>query len=317
MDRGRDRVGERGAIVSERRELEDRLHSLADISGILGAMKNLALLDIQRLSRFQSTQRRVVTSIEQTLTDLFTFYPLAVPVPDLTRPVWLLIGSERGFCGEFNRMVVRTFMAHREEAHDRHVHVVAVGRRLASMLAHDQPLDATLAGPAVAEEVQQVLIALMDRLREFQRQQTRDCPLDLQILHHRPDMGRSQVCLRRPLRLSPERAQGFGFPPLLNLDPLILASELFEHYLFAILHEVFYSSLTAENLFRLQHMDGAIQRLDKHIAELLLRRNVLRQEDITEEIEIIMLSVEALRASHATDAAARSAPVKKEQVDRR
>jgi F-type H+-transporting ATPase subunit gamma len=301
--------------VSERRELEDRLHSLTDISGILGAMKTLALLDIQKLGRFQSTQRRVVTGIERALTDLFTFYPLAVPVPDLTRPVWLLLGSERGFCGEFNRMVVRTFMARREEAGERHVHVVAVGRKLASMLSRHQPLDATLAGPMVAEEVHQVLIAVMDRLREFQRQQTRDCPLDLRILHHRPDAGRSQVCLRTPLRLSPERAHGYGFPPLLNLDPLVLTSELFEHYLFAILHEVFYSSLTAENLFRLQHIDGAIQRLDKHLAELLLRRNVLRQEEITEEIEVIMLSVEALRESLAAGAAARPAPVKTEQID--
>jgi F-type H+-transporting ATPase subunit gamma len=51
----------------------------------------------------------------------------------------------------------------------------------------------------------------------------------------------------------------------------------------------------AENLRRFQHMDQAIQRLEKDMAELILKRNTLRQEEITEEIEIIMLSAEALR----------------------
>jgi F-type H+-transporting ATPase subunit gamma len=95
--------------------------------------------------------------------------------------------------------------------------------------------------------------------------------------------------------LEPEHR--FAYPPLLNLDPLALSADLLDHYLFAILHEVFYSSLMAENLSRFQHMDQAIQRLENDISALALRRNVLRQEEITEEIEVIMLSVEALRKS--------------------
>lgn len=50
----------------------------------------------------------------------------------------------------------------------------------------------------------------------------------------------------------------------------------------------------AENLFRFQHMDQALQRLEKDIAEPTLKRNALRQEEITEEIEVIMLSAELL-----------------------
>jgi F-type H+-transporting ATPase subunit gamma len=42
-------------------------------------------------------------------------------------------------------------------------------------------------------------------------------------------------------------------------------------------------------------MDQAIQRLEKDIGELNLKRNRLRQEEITEEIEVIMLSAEVLR----------------------
>lgn len=45
----------------------------------------------------------------------------------------------------------------------------------------------------------------------------------------------------------------------------------------------------------MQHMDSAVRRLERTSEEPVLRRNVLRQEEITEEIEIIMLSVGALK----------------------
>jgi F0F1-type ATP synthase gamma subunit len=41
-------------------------------------------------------------------------------------------------------------------------------------------------------------------------------------------------------------------------------------------------------------MDAAVRRLERTSAELLRRCNTLRQEEITEEIEVIMLSVKAL-----------------------
>jgi F-type H+-transporting ATPase subunit gamma len=41
-------------------------------------------------------------------------------------------------------------------------------------------------------------------------------------------------------------------------------------------------------------MDSSIRRLEKDEPKLLMRYNALRQEEIIEEIEIIMLSVDAL-----------------------
>ena len=67
-----------------------------------------------------------------------------------------------------------------------------------------------------------------------------------------------------------------------------------EQYLFARLHELLYSSLLAENQARMEHLESAVQRLERKSVELLRKRNVLRQEEITEEIEVIMLSAELL-----------------------
>ena len=57
-----------------------------------------------------------------------------------------------------------------------------------------------------------------------------------------------------------------------------------------MLYRAFYLSFLAENRDRLRHMDGALQTLDKNWNQLHRMSNVLRQEEITEELEVIMLS---------------------------
>ena len=51
----------------------------------------------------------------------------------------------------------------------------------------------------------------------------------------------------------------------------------------------------AENRRRMQHLEGAIRRLEERTSELALKRNALRQEEITEEIEVILLSARAVQ----------------------
>ncbi len=75
-----------------------------------------------------------------------------------------------------------------------------------------------------------------------------------------------------------------------NLEPEAFLKELLDHYLFATLHELAYESLLAECRYRMQHLESAGHRIDERIARLKLRRNTLRQEEITEELEIILLN---------------------------
>ena len=56
---------------------------------------------------------------------------------------------------------------------------------------------------------------------------------------------------------------------------------------------MFYASLAAENHRRVEHMEGAVTRLDERVLALKRRANALRQEEITEEIEVILLSADS------------------------
>jgi F-type H+-transporting ATPase subunit gamma len=281
--------------MSRRRVLDDRLHALRDISGILRAMKNLALMEQQKLTRFLLTQRRVVDSIEAAAEDFFTFYPEAARRLGKGTPVWLIIGSERGFCGDYNDQLRDGVEQHIRERSPHPLRLILIGRKLTAKFVQDRRVAASLAGPTVAEEVPAVLIGLMDKLRELQARQKPGIRLEFTIVHQHPLSEGDGIRVHEPIKRALRRPVHGGYPPLLNLDPFAFATNLIDHHLFSLLHEVFYSALMAENLRRFQHMDQAIQRLEKDMAELVLKRNGLRQEEITEEIEVIMLSAEALR----------------------
>lgn len=282
--------------MTKRREFEEHLHTLREITGILGAMKNFALMETQKLSRFLLTQRRVVESIEMAATDFLTFYPAGTHRLDRGKPVYLLIGSERGLCGDFNETLLARLESVLQEVPEEESDLVLVGSKLIDKLKDDPRVVAALPGPNLTDEVQLVLVHLMDAIRDVQSRRNSSSPMNLTIIHYRAGAEETHIHVRQPFHPVKRATAQYPYPPTLNLEPFVLAAELFDHYLLSTLHEVFFSSLMAENLRRFQHMDQAIQRLERDIGELTLKRNGLRQEEITEEIEIIMLSADALRA---------------------
>jgi F-type H+-transporting ATPase subunit gamma len=277
--------------VSRRREIEHRLHMFEEIRSIMSSMKTLAVLETHKLERFGDTQRRALQAITDTAADFAAFHPLPAAAAH-GKQVLVLVGSERGFCGDFNETIVQALA-------DRKIGtptIITVGRKLATRL-HDAPhIAARLDGPSMAEEVEAVIAELVATLNGLQSETD---ALSVGVIHHAGREGELRVeTVLPPFRdLPPGRA--FGHPPLLNLAPDIFLAELIDQYLFAALHEMFYASLTAENYRRVRHLDGAIRHIEEHTTELGLKRNILRQEEITEELEVIMLSADALEGAGA------------------
>lgn len=280
--------------MSKRRDLDRRSRALTDITDILSAMKTLALLETQRLARYVATQHRAVQTIEAAAADFVTHYPNTVPPMSLGPPVLLLIGSERGFCGDYNEALVAAAERDLGDQADGPARLVTVGRKLSQTLGQDARVVAALPGPSVSEEIQPILVRLMETLRALQAEGAAEGMLPLRIWHHRPSESGTQITSRRPL--FPEHGAGkpFADPPVLYLDPIRFAAALFDDYLLAAVQQIFYDALMAENLRRFQQMDQAVHRLEKDLAALRTERNRVRQEEITEEIEVIMLSAEAL-----------------------
>jgi hypothetical protein len=138
--------------MGKRREVQQRLTSIHEIDGIMVAMKNLALLETHRLAGFIDTQRRAVKSIEAVAADFLAFYPqAAAPGDGMQQMLLLVIGSERGLCGDFNETLFGPLAAARQQSD---MLMVAVGSRLEAKLHDDAGIFAFVEGPSVVEEVE-------------------------------------------------------------------------------------------------------------------------------------------------------------------
>lgn len=269
--------------MAGRRELERRLAALADINAILGVMKNLALMETAKLSRVLASQRGLVESLESIAADFLAFHPQPRPAPDKELQVLLLIGSQRGFCGDFNDRLLAALATHsREEASGRRI--IAVGAKLVDRVAADLQLD----GAHALEEIGQVIHGVMDRLSTLLSRTDSGRLLRLVALYHDPDSGKPLQRPLAPLDGQPRHTPPPLFPPLLNLAPPAFFSMLAEQHLLSAMIELFHRSLMAESRFRLNHIEAASRRMERRSVELKRKQNQARQEEIVEEIEAIL-----------------------------
>jgi F-type H+-transporting ATPase subunit gamma len=268
--------------MSKLSALKGRIHTLGEIKSILSAMKNLSIIEMNKISRFLESQQKTAAAVEEAMGDFGNFYgnPQAARATS-AGILCVLVGSERGFCGAFNETVL---MALREAAPEaEQVRLLAVGRKLALKLEGDPRLVGVLAGPNTAEEIPGVIDELFGKLAGYS-------DWKWTIFSNEGSDSALKPSILVPFEHLPLPQGPYPFPPLIQLPPSELYSHLLEQYLFFLLYRVFYFSFMAENRRRFQHMEGAIQALEKDWNHLMLRFNGLRQEEITEELEIILLN---------------------------
>ena len=267
-------------------ELSQRLAHIREISGIMTAMKSLALMETRKLDRFIGHQRRMLANIEAAAGDFLHFFPVE-GAPAKATPILVLIGSERGFCGNFNERVLIAFDA--GHTHQPDTALVVVGQRLDTKLTPHPGVFASLDGATVTEDVPAVLDRLMDVLHRTTGEFSGD-GITFSALAHDAE---GVLKYRRLLPLAPPPVPRLSHPPCLQLAPARFFAKLLDHYLLAALYGLLYESLAAENRQRLAHMEHALDRLDETLARLAVKRNALRQEKIVEEIEVILSSEQA------------------------
>jgi F-type H+-transporting ATPase subunit gamma len=271
--------------MSGQAELAQRYARLKEISGIMTAMKSLSLVETRKLARFIDHQRRMLANIEAAAADFLSFFP--VEAADAKQPaILLLIGSERGFCGNFNERVLAALDALPGEQPA--PALLVVGSRLAAKLAHRPDIVARIDGASVTEDVPNVLNGIMNALHSASAALGTGAAL-FGLAH----TAEGEPVLKRLLPFDPPPAPRFAHPPRLQLAPPAFFAELLDQYLLAALYGLLYESLAAESRQRLAHMEQALDRLDETLSRLALKRNALRQEKIVEEIEVILSSQQA------------------------
>lgn len=278
--------------MSQSHALQTHIVQLEELRSILNAMKNMAIMEIHKLSRLQAMQSRAVANIELAAMDFLSFYPGLAAEEGKGKHIAIVVGSERGFCGDFNESLIDAV------SKGDYTDVIAVGNRLINKLqGSSQPIVAEIGGAGIAEEIPAVLQQMIETINAIPTASVAtgltQPDIRLTVVYHKFETGSiSQHRLFPPFlrqQLAPVQVK---YPPELNLAPNDFYADLMHHYLFAMLHEVFYNSLVAENHNRLQHLDGAVKHLDDETVDLRRKLQTFRQEEITEEIEVILLNSE-------------------------
>ncbi|MGD1983703.1 MAG: F0F1 ATP synthase subunit gamma [Chromatiaceae bacterium] len=275
--------------------MQQRLTRLSESGEIIGSMKNLAFMETRKLARLIEHQRGVIGQIEAVAADFLAFFPETLPAMPSAHHIYLVVGSRRGFCGDFNERLVEELQRKTAAAGTARLTVIGVGQKLCRRLGAKYELDSAIEGADVAEEIPSVLGTIVDRL-ESQRQ--RRGALQLSVVYQDAEEGIPCV-----VRMLPPFEDQRGAPrqhenaPLLNLPARTFLLALGEQYLFAALHGVLFESLLAENDRRLRHLDGALRHLEQRVAGIRRHVQALRQEEIIEEIEVILLNAADLDAS--------------------
>ncbi|MBF6057717.1 MULTISPECIES: F0F1 ATP synthase subunit gamma [Thiomicrorhabdus] len=263
---------------------------LDDIHGIMHSMKTLAQMETHKLAKIIEAQHTIQQQIKAVTCDFLHFYGSNLPKWQGKRQSVLLIGTERGFCGDFNPKIIEAFKQHFSNA-DNEIRLIAVGNKLqplleSASLSTNTPL--FLAGANVCEEVGNLTELLAQTWAESQSTD------ELYAIYHA--FPEEEIRIEKLLPAfndhedlhCPQQAQTHA--PLLNLTAEAFLLELTDHALQHNLHHLLYDSLMAENLQRVRHLENATRHLEQKSETLGKRMNVLRQEEIIEEIEVILLN---------------------------
>ena len=280
--------------MSHRRELEKHRHKLGEIREMMDAMKTMAYMETHKLVHFLDAQIAVVDTIERVATDFVSYYPEALPKYSKALDVYLLVGSERGFCGNFNTTLMESYKLEVINNPIRESVQIAVGRKLHTTFDDRDRGDKMISidGANVVEEVDIVLGQVIDTLAELQKKHK---ILSLSVLYHGGDERKVLIeKLLPPFEQYKANRKNQGYAPLINIPADELLLELSEHYLFAALYKILYISLMAENHSRVEHLENAVKKLDEKLSQLVSQENRVRQEEIIEEIEIILISADNL-----------------------
>ena len=252
--------------MSSRSENNQRLGLYQELNDIVSAMKNLAQVELHRITRAEPGQ----LAAYQTCRGALQAISGATNNPPLVgTEVCIVLGSERGFCGGFNEQLMRELPAPLAGRS-----IVLSGARLSSKLAAPRADITAMVAPATSDEV----LPCARRLLHFLQAQQPDRIRLLQYQGHGVE-----ILTLWPLPLVPSTVSPRTYMPLAQLN-----AELQSHYLLHALAHALFNALKTENRLRLQQMDAARDHLQQLSQQLLLRMNVLRQQEIVDEIEVIL-----------------------------
>lgn len=261
--------------MSRKRALDTKLTLYHDLNDILGAMRSFALAELRRVATREKAQTQTASIMLNSFSDMAPH----IPVPEqISSDIFVLVGSVHGFCASYNEDVLAFWHSHKEAADS----PIVIGERLASLFSEEEKV-IFVPGAINSNDV----IPVIDHVLSAYSQAARRTDLSLGLVIVLRDSD--GVITKRLWPMQPEPANQQEEIPYTHESPKQVVSKLAQHCLFHMLLSFLLRALHTENHMRLMQMENAMRHIDENSAALLIQRNRIRQEEIVNEIELILM----------------------------
>ncbi len=264
--------------------IEARLHSLAELGQLVGALRSMAAMRSQEALQAAPGADSFRATIMDAVQRIMPLVP-ETPAPEAEGGAALIVvTSEHGFVGGLNTRLVETAMTAAQPAE----RIILIGRRgqmtaLERGLAVDHAFSMTTHPSGAAALARRVARQLRSRGA-------------VRLLHavHQPGAA-FEPQLRQVLPPVPSGLPGpAGPPPLHHLPAPRLLQRLAAEILFAEIAAALIQSLVAENVQRMRTLDAATHNISDKVEKLTRAAHVARQERITSELLDVATGAEAV-----------------------
>jgi len=284
-------------------ELKEQIQQTEELSTIITTMKNVSIVNMTHYERKLQAVRQYQSTIEQgfqiflqngsdDILEKLKKKNQSAPTPVAA----VIIGSEKGLCGEFNEKIYQYF---REQNREREIFsILGIGYEISGK-RWDRPLE-VFDYPTSHQEILMLLNNLLSITQKWLLEKKIG---KLIFFHHQLLSGlryepTSNIIF--PLNLDwlknlKEKPWPSRCLPLYHMDKETLFYELTQENLFISMYRFFIESLACENAGRLSSMQTAEERVQDQLFAFKQLYNLQRQNQISEELADIIASFEVLK----------------------
>lgn len=286
-------------------KIRKEIEQTKDLSNVIRTMKNISAVNITHFEREVQAVREYYTTIEKGFQILLKKNAENL-LPRLEKQNRgkgkgfgaILIGSEKGLCGEFNEKLVQFF--HNHSAPKGEVTIIAIGFKIASRL--EKYKIQSYEFPSTREGISELLRELLKVIRIWiEEKNIKEIGFYynalLSGLLYEPKFELIFPLNLEWLKSLQEKPWESRCLPTYFMETDELFYELTQELLFISMYRAFIESLASENSGRLSSMQAAEKNIDDRLSELQKNYQLQRQSSITEELLDILSGFEVLRSN--------------------
>jgi len=271
-------------------QMRNRIQTIETIRKVTDAMRIISMSSHSRLKIKQEPLSEYLNALTLLLAKVQQATPSwknerLMPTQEKHNTLYILIGSQKGLCGNFNTQLFKFFDHHVESSLSPHYRFIAIGKKATDYISLNRhkriiqtfPLLTTHNFLSIAHKISQFIMATTTAYTEviifsntfksfFVQKPTMTSLIPF-------DQKKISALVEPP-------AEGY----LWDEKPHEILDKLASHYIEVQLHQLLFQSLLAEQAARFISMDNSTRNANTLLETTKLEYNKLRQAKITTEI---------------------------------